>query len=276
MNTKDGRTMQVQGTEVPRLGFGTFELPGRPCREGVRDALEIGYRHIDTARGYENESDVGAGIRDSGVARDAIFVTTKIPPEQAASDDVRRSAEGSLRDLGMDHVDLMLLHWPAPQVPLGETLEAMRALQEEGKARHLGVSNFPPRLLREALDHIEVFANQVEFHPFLGQDALLELAEANDFTVTAYAPLAHGKVPGDPTLREIADSLGRTPAQVALRWLLEIPRTTVIPKASSHERRVENFDVFDWELPDEARARVAALPKDQRDFDPPWGPDWSE
>ena len=138
----------------------------------------------------------------------------------------------------------------------------------------MGVSNFPPRLLREAVEHAAVFADQVELHPFLGQDELLALAEEHDFTVTAYAPLAHGKVPDDATLQEIGREHGKTAGQVALRWLLELPRTTVIPKASSHERRVENFDVFDFELSAAARERIAALPKDQRDFDPPFAPDW--
>jgi 2,5-diketo-D-gluconate reductase B len=266
--------LTIQGTEVPRLGFGTFELPGADCREGVRDALEIGYRHIDTARGYENEAEVGAGIRDSGVPREQIFLTTKVPPDQAAPDAVRATAEASLRDLGTDYVDLLLLHWPNPDVPIEQTLEAMQDLQQEGKARHFGVSNFPPRLLRAALEHGAVFADQVELHPFLGNDELLALAEDHDFTVTAYAPLAHGKVPGDPTLQEIGREHGRTAGQVALRWLLDLPRTTVIPKASSHERRVENFDVFGFELSGPARERIAALPKDQRDFDPPWAPDW--
>ena len=272
--TDDGRTLTVQGAPVPRLGFGTFELPGKPCREGVRDALEIGYRHIDTARGYENEAEVGAGIRDSGVPREQIFLTTKVPPDQAEPAALRETAEASLRDLGTDYVDLLLLHWPNPDVPVARTLEAMRAVQEAGKTRHVGVSNFPPRLLREALEHAAVFADQVELHPFLGQDELLALAEEHDFTVTAYAPLAHGKVPDDATLQEIGREHGKTAGQVALRWLLELPRTTVIPKASSHERRVENFDVFDFELSAAARERIAALPKDQRDFDPPFAPDW--
>jgi 2,5-diketo-D-gluconate reductase B len=267
-------TLTIQGTDVPRLGFGTFQLAGDACREGVRDALTIGYRHIDTARGYENETEVGAGIRDAGVPRDQFFLTTKVPPEQAAPDAVRASAEGSLRDLGTDYVDLLLLHWPSPDVPLEQTLSALQALQDEGKTRHVGVSNFPPGLVREALGHAALFADQVEMHPFLGQGELLALADEHDFTVTAYAPLAHGKVPDDPTLQEIGRAVGKSPGQVALRWLLDIPRTTVIPKASSHARRVENFDVFDFELSDDARARIAALPKDQRDFDPPWAPDW--
>jgi 2,5-diketo-D-gluconate reductase B len=262
------------GVVMPALGLGVFQTPPDETRAAVEAALAIGYRHIDTARGYENEAEVGAGIRDAGVPREEFFLTTKVPPDQAAPDDVRATAEASLRDLGTDYVDLLLLHWPNPDVPLEQTLSAMRALQEEGKTRHIGVSNFPPGMMRTAVGSVPLFADQVEMHPFLAQGDLLALADEHDFTVTAYAPLAHGKVPDDPTLRAIGSEVGKTAGQVALRWLLDMPRTTVIPKASSHERRAENFDVFDFSLSDDQRARIAALPKDQRDFDPPFAPDW--
>src|SRR3954470_5868165 len=140
--------VELRGVRIPQLGFGTFRLPGADCREGVRDALEIGYRHIDTARGYENEREVGQGIADSGVPREEIWLTTKVPPDMAAAADVRASAEDSLRRLGTDYVDLLLLHWPAPAVPLEETMGALVALREEGKAREVGVSNFPANHLR--------------------------------------------------------------------------------------------------------------------------------
>src|SRR3954462_4908595 len=188
------QSVTVRGVEVPKLGFGTFRLPGADCREGVRDALEIGYRHIDTARGYENEREVGQGIADSGVPREEIWLTTKVPPDMAAAADVRRSAEDSLRRLGTDHVALLLLHRPAPSVPLEETMGALAALREEGKAREIGVSNFPANHLRRALEHTPVFADQVEYHPFLGQDRLLAAARDHDVLVTAYALLAQGKV----------------------------------------------------------------------------------
>jgi 2,5-diketo-D-gluconate reductase B len=263
--------------EVPELGFGTFRLPGADCREGVRDALEIGYRHIDTARGYENEREVGQGIVDSGLAREEIWLTTKVPPEMAAAADVRAAGEDSLRRLGTDYVDLLLLHWPAPSVPLEETMAALVALRDEGKARQIGVSNFPPNHLRRALEHAPVFADQVEYHPFLGQEALLAVGRENDVLITAYAPLAQGKTTRDPVIREIADGLGRTPGQVALRWLLDQPGVAAIPKSASHARRVENFGVFDFRLSDSDRARIDALPKDQRDFDPAGlAPDWND
>jgi 2,5-diketo-D-gluconate reductase B len=154
---------------------------------------------------------------------------------------------------------------------------ALLALHEEGKARQIGVSNFPPGHLRRALEHAPVFADQVEFHPFLGQDALLELGRERDVLITAYAPLAQGKVTRDPVIGEIAAALGRTPGQVALRWLVDQPGVAAIPKSATHDRRVENFQIFDFSLGDADRARIDALPKDQRDFDPAGvAPDWND
>jgi 2,5-diketo-D-gluconate reductase B len=187
---------------------------------------------------------------------------------------VRPSAEGSLERLQVDCVDLLLLHWPNDAVPLEETLGALIDLREDSLIKHFGVSNFPAGMLREALQVAAIFADQVEFHPFLGQDALVELAAERDFMVTAYSPLARGKVPRDATMREIGEAHGKSAGQVALRWLLDKPNVCAIPKASSHERRVENFEVFDFELSDDERARIEALPKDERVIDPRWAPDW--
>jgi 2,5-diketo-D-gluconate reductase B len=270
------QTITIQGAELPKLGFGTFRLPGDDCREGVRDALEIGFRHIDTARGYENEREVGQGVADSGVPREQIWLTTKVPPDMASAAGVRESAEDSLRRLDTDYVDLLLLHWPAPDVPIEATIGALAALQDEGKIRRFGVSNFPAGHLRRALEHGPVFADQVEYHPFLGQEALLALGRERDVLITAYAPLAQGKVTRDPVIREIAEAHDKTPGQVALRWLLDQPHVAAIPKTATHERRVENFGVFDFALTDDERARIDALPKDQRDFDPPFAPDWND
>ena len=266
--------VEVQGTRVPVLGFGTWLIEGADATEAVRDALEIGYRQIDTARAYENEREVGRGIADSGVTREEIFLTTKVPPDDASADDVQRDCEQSLERLGVDYLDLLLLHWPSPGVPLEETLKALTALQADGRIRNLGVSNFPAGLLQQALDLAPVFCNQVEYHPFLDQSRLLELARANEMLITAYSPLAHGKVPGDETLNGIGAAHGKTAGQVALRWLLDQDHVSPIPKASSHERRIENFEVFDFELTAEQRAEIDALPKDVRTADPPWAPDW--
>jgi 2,5-diketo-D-gluconate reductase B len=267
-------TIEVQGTPVPRLGFGTWLITGPDAAEAVRDALTIGYRHIDTARAYENEREVGRGIADSGVPRDEIFLTTKVPHDEATADEVRRDAEQSLERLGVDWLDLLLLHWPSPDVPLEETLQALTKAKEDGLTANIGVSNFPAGMLERALQLAPVFCNQVEYHPFLDQGRLLELARANDVLVTAYSPLAHGNVPDDETLKRIGAAHGKTAGQVALRWLLDQDHVSPIPKASSHERRAENFDVFDFELTPEERAEIDGLTKGVRTADPPWAPDW--
>jgi 2,5-diketo-D-gluconate reductase B len=276
MNTIDAslRALEIQGTTVPKLGFGTWQIEGRDCQEAVEDALAIGYRHIDTARGYGNEEHVGRGIAAAGLPRNEFFLTTKIAREDYAPGDLRRAAEDSLQKLGVDRLDLLLLHWPNPDFALDETLGALVALRDDGLIRHLGVSNFPAKLLREAIGIAPIFTDQVEFHPFLGQDELVELAVEKDFMVTAYSPLARGKVPEDATLRAIGEAHGKTAGQVALRWLLDKPQVSTIPKASSHERRVENFEVFDFELSDEERAQIDALPKGERIIDPGFAPDW--
>jgi 2,5-diketo-D-gluconate reductase B len=181
---------------------------------------------------------------------------------------LKRAAEDSLRKLRTDYVDLLLLHRPSADVPVEHSLQAMRELQEEGKIRRPGVSNFPAGMLSGTLDILPLFADQVEYHPFLAQDALLEL--------TAYSPLAHGKVVGHPELSAIGEQYGKSAGQVALRWLLDQPQVTTVPKASSHDRRQEDFEVFDFALSDADRERIAALPKDVRTANPSWAPDWSD
>lgn len=267
-------TIEVRGVSVPRLGFGTWMIEGSDATEAVRDALEIGYRQIDTARAYGNEAEVGEGLAQSGIAREDFFLTTKIFPGDFEPDALKAATEDSLRALRTDYLDLLLLHWPDPDTPLERTLGAMNELREAGKIRRLGVSNFPAGLLAEALEHAPVFADQVEYHPFLAQDRLLDLTREREVLLTAYSPLAHGRVPDDETLREIGEAHDKTAGQVALRWLLDQPGVSPIPKASSHERRVENFEVFDFTLSDEDRARIDALPKDGREVDPDFGPDW--
>jgi 2,5-diketo-D-gluconate reductase B len=268
------RALEIQGTTVPKLGFGTWQIEGPECQEAVEDALAIGYRHIDTARAYGNEREVGRGLAAGGVPRQEFFLTTKIAREEYAPDDLRRGAEDSLSNLQVDCLDLLLLHWPNPDFPLAETLGALVALRDDGLIGHLGVSNFPVGMLQQALELAPVFADQVEFHPFLGQDAIVDLAAEKDFMVTAYSPLARGRVPRDPTLREIGEAHGKTAGQIALRWLLDKPQVCAIPKASSHERRLENFEVFGFDLDDDERAAIEALPKDGRVIDPGFGPDW--
>ena len=268
--------MQQAISDMPALGFGTWQMTGRDARDGVRDALELGYRHIDTARAYGNEREVGAGLRDSGVPREEVFLTTKVWLDDLEPTRLRASAEASLRDLAVDHVDLLLLHWPNPRVPLEASLGELQRVREDGLARHIGVSNFPPAMFRRALELAPVFTDQVEFHPFLGQDELLRIAQDSGSSLTAYSPLAEGRAVHDPTLQEIARRLGATPAQVALRWLLDQPRTSVIPKAASPERRRENLGALELELGDDDRAAIDALPKNRRGSNPSWGPRWED
>ena len=266
-------TIDVQGVTVPKLGFGTWQITGRDCYDAVRHALEIGYRHLDTARAYDNEKEVGRAIADSGVAREEIFLTTKIWIDDYEPARLRAAAEDSLRNLRVDQVDLLLLHWPGKERPLEETISALTKTRESGLTRLIGVSNFPPSQLRRALELGPVANDQVEFHPYLGQDELLQIAADHELFVTAYAPLAHGKVATDDVLREIGEAHGKTPGQVALRYLLDKERVVAVPKSNSPSRRQENFEVSDFELGPDDTARIDALPKDQRDFSPSFGPD---
>ena len=272
----NGTVLSAGGARIPRLGFGTWLMQGDDAYDGVRDALEIGYRHIDTARAYENEEEVGRAIAESGVERGDLWLTTKIWTSDFRADKLRAAAEDSLRNLRVDHVDLLLLHWPNADVPFAEPLQALAELREQGRIGHAGVSNFPAGMFRRALEVAPLLADQVEYHPFLRQDGLLEACTAAGATLTAYSPLAHGEVPKDATLTEIGEAHGKSAGQVALRWLLDQPAVTTVPKASSHARRLENFEVFDFELTDADRERIAALPKDRRTADPEWAPDWDD
>lgn len=251
--------VKVQGETVPALGFGTWELRGPDCREGVRHALELGYRHIDTARKYGNEADVGRGISDSGVSRDEIFLVTKIPEGSLDRASVAAETEASLRELATDHLDLLLIHQPSSDVPLEETLEAMREQQDAGRVRHLGVSNFDVDLMLQATGHAPILTNQIEYHPGNRQDAIVEAAREHDILVTAYSPLDTGGLVGDPTLEEIGRAYGKTAQQVAIRWLLDQELVATIPRSGDPAHRQENLDVFDFALTHDDRRRIAAF-----------------
>ena len=298
----------IQGDDVPALGLGTYQLKGDACREGVRHALSLGYRHIDTAEMYGNEEAVGQGLQDANVNRDAVFLTTKVWHTHLAPEDVRTAAESSLRKLQTDYVDLLLIHWPNPSVPLEATLDAFLDLQAQGTTRHIGVSNFPPDLLHRTLDHTSIFCNQVEYHPFLSQQPLLEMAREHDVLLTAYSPLAQGDVlrrdisprralkalrrngapstrimeaaknllgTGPSVLKSLGEKYGKSPAQIALRWLVQQDHVAAIPKAASAEHRVANFDVFDFELSDAEMHLIHGLAQGDRHVDPHFAPDWS-
>ena len=249
----------IKGEKVPSLGLGTWRLSGEECRRAVERALALGYRHIDTAQMYRNEDEVGKGMQSSGVDREEVFLTTKVWPSDFSYGRVIETTRGSLKSLHTDRVDLLLMHWPSRSVPLEETLGAMRELQEEGSVRHIGVSNFPPSMVEDAARHAEIFCNQVEYHPYEAQDELLEQAKEMDYLLTAYRPLSKGTILDDVTLREIGETHGKTPAQVALRWLIQQEKVVAIPKATSEDHLRSNFDVFDFELSDEEMERVFGL-----------------
>ncbi len=249
---------KVKAEKVPSLGLGTWRLSGQECVRAVERALALGYRHIDTAQMYANEGEVGRGIGNSGVDREDVFLVTKVRTSNFSHDAVIRSTRESLKRLNTDRVDLLLMHWPNPSVPLEETLGAMTELQQEGSVKHVGVSNFPPSMVEEAARHATVFCNQVEYHPYRAQDELLEQAREMDYLLTAYSPMARGGVLNDTTLKEIGEVYGKTPAQVALRWLIQQEKVAAIPKAASEEHLESNLDVFDFELNDEEMERILA------------------
>jgi 2,5-diketo-D-gluconate reductase B len=264
----------IQGVKVPSLGFGTFRLAGQTCRDAVLHAMHIGYRHIDTAQMYDNEEFVGAALASSGVHRDEYFLTTKIDNGSHAALNVISSTEESLRKLGVDYVDLLLIHWPIQTVPLAETLGAMLDLQDQGKVRHIGLSNATSSIVHEAQKHARIFANQIEYHPLLSQELLCAMAREQDFMINAYSPLAMGKVADYAVMNDIAAELGVSPTAVALAWLMEQEKVVPIPKATSVDHIAENFTAIDVRLSPEQIAAIDGLPKDRRLVNPSFAPDW--
>jgi len=259
---------------VPALGFGTWQLTGDTCYDAVLDALHIGYTHVDTARMYNNEEEVGRAIKDHGIPRGDLFLTSKIWLDDLSRDKFIAQTENSLKALGTDYLDLLLIHWPNPDVPVEETFDAMAEVKERGLIKHGGLSNFPSAMMEKALGLFPVFCNQVEYHFNLGQDKLLGLCEQNDIMLTAYCPLGPGNLDENETLVAIGQAHGKSPYQVALRWLLQQPQVTTPPRSSQAERRRQNFDVFDFELSEEEMQRIRALPKDGRKANPPFAPEW--
>lgn len=266
----------VQGIDVPEIGLGTYKLYGKECKRIVSEALGIGYRHIDTAQMYKNENEVGDAIHQSGVDREDLFITTKVWHTNLDHDDVLQTVEESLKQLRSPYVDLLLIHWPNEQYPLEQTLEAMMVLKDQGKAQSIGISNFPMGLTSKVVEdlRIPILANQVEFHPFLGQFDLLDYSYEHEFLVTAYSPLAQGKVINNELLNNIGEEYGKTAAQVSLRWLIEQENVVAIPKASNAEHLKQNIDIFDFELTDDQFEAIDQLDKNKRLVNPTFAPDW--
>lgn len=266
--------VDVQQVRVPALGFGTFRMTGSECAQAVEHAIQVGYRHIDTAEIYENEESVGKGIQAAGVRREELFITTKAWMDDLSPSGVRKSLEGSLRRLNTDYVDLWLIHWPNPAYPLSPTLEAMMGLKEAGKTCFVGASNFPVALVEEAVKVAPIVCNQVEYHPYLSQEPILTSARKHHIMVTAYAPIAMGKVGNDPVLVRIGERYGTSAAQTALRWLIQQENVSAIPKASDPIHCEENFNIFDFSLNDEEMATIFGLARGERLINPEFAPQW--
>jgi 2,5-diketo-D-gluconate reductase B len=254
----------AQGIRVPSIGLGTWQLRGDRCERTVELALSLGYRHIDTASMYGNEAAVGVAIRRSGINRGDLWITTKLSPNELTAAGVQRGTYESLERLGLEYVDLLLIHWPSTEVPLAETLDAMQLMMEIEAVRSVGVSNFSAPLLEEACRLAPIFATQVEYHPYLAQPTITAVSRARDLLLVAYSPLARGRVASDPTIRRIARRYGKSPAQVALRWLLDQPNVAAIPKASTEDHLRENIDVFDFRLSASEMETIAALERGER------------
>ena len=269
------RSLSVHGVAVPTLGLGTWQLRGDAATAAVRHALDVGYRHIDTAQIYGNEAEVGRGIAASGAARGEVFLTTKVWRDRLAPEALTASVDESLRRLDTDYVDLLLMHWPNDEVPLAETLGALAEVRDEGKARLIGVSNTPPGMLQRALEIEGSLANnQVEYHVYLGQDPLLEVVRERGLFLTAYSPIAQGAVTDDAVIREIADAHGATPVQVALAWLLAQDRVSAIPKSGSRGHIEANYAAQDLTLSADETAALDGLARGQRLVDPGFAPEW--
>jgi diketogulonate reductase-like aldo/keto reductase len=278
--TASVHTLTANGANIPAIGLGTWTLDDEAAARLVSEAINVGYRHIDTAAMYQNEAGVGAGLRSSGVPRSEIFLTTKVWYSDVAEGDLQRSVEASLERLDVDHLDLVLIHWPSPTVPLAESIAALNEVGDRGYARNIGVSNFPVALLEEAvkLSKEPLVCNQVEYHPFLNQDRLLEACRALGIALVSYCPLARGgELAAEPAIAAAAGRLDRSPAQIVLRWHIQQIGVAAIPRSSRPERIAENLRVFDFSLSDEEMASISALRSRglricDFEFSPNWDP----
>lgn len=270
--------VNANGAKIPAIGFGTFRMPGADVLRMVPAVLKLGYRHVDTAQIYGNEAEVGEAIAGSDVARTDIFLTTKVWVDKYRHDDFIRSVDESLEKLKTDYVDLLLLHWPQSDVPLADRIGALNEVHNAGKVRHIGVSNFNTELMAEAvsLSKAPIVTNQVEYHPYLDQTAVLNAARQSGMSITAYYAMADGKVIGDPTIKAIAAAHGKSEAQVVLRWLVQQDGVVTLSKTVNEDRAKTNFEIFDFELSaDQMKALHALARPDGRIVSPrQLAPEW--
>jgi diketogulonate reductase-like aldo/keto reductase len=272
--------VEANGACIPAIGLGTLGLKDAVCVDAVKGALTLGYRHIDTAERYGNEAEVGNGLHQglaaAGLKRDDVFVTTKVYHDKLAAADFERSLDESLNKLRLPFVDLLLIHWPNPKVPLAETIGALCRAKREGKSRHIGVANFTSALLDEAvkLATEPLATNQIEVHPFLDQTKVVAACRKHGLSVTAYCPLARGKVPGNEVLERIGKAHGKSSAQVSLRYLLQ-RGMIVIPRTAKPDHLAANLAISDFTLSDVEMDEIGRLKQpDGRVVNPPHAPRW--
>lgn len=270
-------TVKANDAEIPAIGLGTWDLRGSTCENCIAVALDAGYRHIDTAAMYDNESEVGNAVRSSSVPREEIFLTTKVWHDCAGEGPFQRSVEDSLRRFKLDYADLVLMHWPDKGTPVEETMHALNDVKERGLTRFIGVSNFTVALVEEAVAHSNepLAVNQVEYHPYLDQTPVLDACRRHGMALTAYSPLAKGRVFDEPVLREIGETHGKSAGQVTLRWLVQQEGVIAIPRSSNPDHIVAAYDISDFVLTEDEMARITALARpDGRLVDFDFAPDW--
>lgn len=268
--------VEANGARIPALGMGTMTLKGDICVNAVSTALRLGYVHLDTAERYGNEVEVGEGLRASGVDRDKVFVTTKVYFDKLAPADFERSFEDSLRKLELPSVDLLLIHWPNPNVPLADTMRVLCQAKRDGRTKHIGIANFTLPLIEQAvtLSSEPLVTNQIEAHPYLDQSKVIAASRRHGLSITAYCPLARGRLTSDPVLARIGHAHGKTASQIALRWLVQ-QDIVAIPRSSHADKLAANLAIFDFALSDAEMAEITALKRpDGRVVNPPHAPKW--
>ena len=276
MDVIESHVIESHGAKIPVIGFGTMTLKDNLCVELVEAALHLGYRHLDTAQNYGNEREVGEGFRASGVAREDVFITTKVWFNRLAPGDLERSVDESLERLKLPWVDLLLIHWPNAQIPIADSIGALCKVKRSGLAKHIGVANYTVAMLDEAAKAASepLAALQIETHPYLDQTKVLAAAHRHGMAVVGYCPLARGKVPADPVLQHIGRAHNRSPAQVSLRFL-EQENIIPIPRTSKRERLAENLGSLQFKLSDAEMAEIAMLARPgSRIVSPPQAPQW--
>ncbi|UIJ73785.1 aldo/keto reductase [Aurantimonas sp. HBX-1] len=272
------KIIEAHGARIPSIGLGTYTLEGQTCVDMVARAIEAGYRHIDTARMYGNETEVGEGIRRSGIDRSELFVTTKIWWTDITEPLLVPTARKAVEALGIGPVDLLLIHWPNHEVALEESIDALNEAAEQGLTRHIGVANFTSAMVDEAsaMSSRPLVCNQVEYHPFLSQEDVLAACRRNEMAMIAYSPIGQGgEVLGHPVVREAAEHHGKSPAQIVLRWEIEQDMVGAIPRTSNPQRLRENLEIFDFALTEAEHAAITDLTRRRaRLVDPSFAPHW--